>query len=59
MLAECGGGEMTGKGSKTKPPPHAPNSRGLKFFIGFGILAGLMLFLFWPVVKFLVSLVTG
>jgi hypothetical protein len=51
--------EMMGKGSKTKPPPQAPNSRGLKFFIGFGFLAGLMLFLFWPVVKFLVSLVAG
>jgi len=51
--------EMMGKGNRTKPPPQSPNSRGLKFFIGFGILAGLMLFLFWPVVKFLVSLVAG
>jgi len=50
---------MTDSGDKAKPPSQAPNRRGLKFFIGFGILAALMLFLFWPVVKFLVSLVTG
>ena len=59
MLAECGEGEMSDSGGKAKPPPHAPGGAGVKFFIGFGILAGLMLFLFWPVVKFLVSLVTG
>jgi hypothetical protein len=50
---------MTDSGGKAKPPPHAPGSRGLKFFIGFSILAGLMLFLFWPVVKFIASLVLG
>ena len=50
---------MTDSGGKAKPPPHAPGGAGVKFFIGFGILAGLMLILFWPVVKFLVSLVLG
>ena len=50
---------MTDRCNKAKTPPHAPGSGGVKFFIGFGILAGLMLFLFWPVVKFLVSLVAG
>jgi hypothetical protein len=50
---------MTDSGGKTKPPPQAQGRSGLKFFIGFSILAALMLFLFWPVVKFLVSLVTG
>ncbi len=50
---------MTDSGGKAKLPPHAPGSGSVKFFIGFGILAGLMLFLFWPVVKFLVSLVAG
>ena len=37
--------------------PIIPDRQRLNFFIGFGILAALMLFLFWPVVKFLVSLV--
>ena len=50
---------MPDSGRKAKPPPPEPNGRGLKFFIGFGILAALMLFLFWPVVKFLVSFVLG
>jgi len=50
---------MTDNGGKAKLPSPAPDRRGLNFFIGFGILAALMLFLFWPVVKFLVSLVTG
>jgi hypothetical protein len=49
---------MADSGGKTKPFPPAPNRQRIKFFIGFGILAALMLFLFWPVVKFLVSLVT-
>lgn len=39
--------------------PDTPDRRGLKIFIGVGILTGLMLFLFWPVVKYLAALVTG
>ncbi len=45
--------------AKTPPPPPAPDRRGLKIVIGITILSGLMLLLFWPVVKFLVSLVMG
>jgi hypothetical protein len=50
---------MTDKGGKTNPPPQEPDRRKLNFFIGFIVLASLMLFLFWPVLKALVSLVTG
>ena len=50
---------MADSGGNTKPPPQAPSRRGLKFFIGFSILMTLMLFLFWPVVKFFISLVMG
>ncbi len=39
--------------------PATPNRRGPKFFIGIGILSGLMLFLFWPVVKYLVAILPG
>jgi hypothetical protein len=50
---------MTDNRGRTKPPSQTQGRQRLNFFIGFIILAGLMLFLFWPVVKSLVSLVTG
>ncbi len=45
--------------AKTTPPPPAPDRRRLKIVIGITILSGLMLLLFWPVVKFLVSVLMG
>ena len=39
--------------------PVIPNRREPKFFIGIGFLTALMLFLFWPVVKFLASFLMG
>ncbi len=45
--------------ANTTPPPPAPERRWLKLVIGITILSGLMLVLFWPVVKFLVSVLMG
>ncbi len=50
---------MTDRANKPAPPPPAPDRRWLKPVIGITILSGLMLLLFWPVVKFLASVVVG
>jgi len=47
-----------GSGKANAPSP-APEHPLVKRLIGIFFLAGLLLFLFWPVVKYLVSLVLG
>lgn len=50
---------MVKSGGTATPPSPTPERPRLKLFFGVAFLTALMLFLFWPVVKFLVSLVAG
>jgi len=50
---------MSKKGDNRKPPSQPPNERILKAIIGIGFLTALMLFLFWPVLRDIVSFVLG